>query len=340
MDTLRDTLADLVGKADEGQTIEVTPVEQPAVEPVVEETQAAKDRARDEAGRFVSGEKQPEVKQPEVVTPVTPVEVKRPQRPSSWKKDYWDDWEKIDPKVAEYINQRESEYAKGVSTYKSEFDQAKPVLEAIAPHRDLLTQHGIDPAKQIDKYFTIHRTLALGSPEQKLAVFQQMAADYQIPLQGLFRMQDGQVYLNQPPPPAQPDLNQLVERKFLDYQSRQEISNFVSAKDANGNPLRPHYEAVRSTMSQLLESGLANDLPGAYETALRLPQHRELFDEMQKQQTQQTEAQQLAKVKAETDRAKRAAVSIKGQTPQVSSSAKKGLRSTLEDAFAEVESRV
>ena len=64
-------------------------------------------------------------------------------RPTTWKKEYLPIWDKLTAgeqltpeeslKLAEYSNQRESEYKKGVSTYKQEADNAKSLVEAIAP---------------------------------------------------------------------------------------------------------------------------------------------------------------------------------------------------------------
>lgn len=62
-------------------------------------------------------------------------EVKPVTRPSTWKKEYVQIWDKMEAgeqiskedftKFAEYANQRESEYKKGVSTYKAEADRAR-----------------------------------------------------------------------------------------------------------------------------------------------------------------------------------------------------------------------
>ena len=70
-------------------------------------------------------------------------EVKPTSRPSTWKKEYVQIWDKMEKgeqiskedftKFAEYANQRESEYKKGVSTYKAEADRAKSYENAIAP---------------------------------------------------------------------------------------------------------------------------------------------------------------------------------------------------------------
>ena len=79
-------------------------------------------------------------------------EVKPVSRPSTWKKEYVQIWDKMEKgeqiskedftKFAEYANQRESEYKKGVSTYKAEADRAKSYEEAIAPYAQELQKRG------------------------------------------------------------------------------------------------------------------------------------------------------------------------------------------------------
>lgn len=48
------------------------------------------------------------------------------------------------------------------------------------------------------------------------------------------------------------------------------IETFRTETRADGQPAHPHFEAVQSTMSQLIRSGLAKDLGEAYEKAVRL----------------------------------------------------------------------
>jgi len=82
-------------------------------------------------------------------------EVKPVTRPSTWKKEYVQIWDKMEAgeqiskedfvKFAEYANQRESEYKKGVSTYKAEADRARSYEEAIAPFIPELQAQNISP---------------------------------------------------------------------------------------------------------------------------------------------------------------------------------------------------
>lgn len=343
--TLRDTIAEAFdehAELPEGSEPTVqTGLAAPAPETPLAPGEKIDDRPRDEHGKFIKAE-EPKLDE-KAAAPLEP-EVKRPPRPSSWKKDYWEHWDKLDPKLAEYLNQRESEFAKGVSTYKTEWERAKPILDSLAPHMPLYQQYGIDPAKQVGKYAEIHKTLALGTPEQKLNTFLQMAQDYQVPVQNLFtRGQDGQIYFNQqaaqPPaqaPQPQVDVASLVETKFTQYLAQQQARDFELAKDATGNPAHPHFDVVRDTMAQLLEAGLAEDIPSAYEAALRHPRHAEIFESDQQQRREKDETERQRKAQDEATRARKKAVSPRSATPAGNTTGSpKGLRAQLEAAVEE-----
>ncbi len=294
--TLRETLEAAVEQHTAEPTTttpppEVTSVEHTAAPGAAPETEQQKsDRLRDEKGRFVEGKAAPAKAAPQLPGAVVaqPVEIAKPhpQRPSRWKKDYWEKWDKIEPDVAEYILQREGEYAKGVSTYKGVHDQAKPILDALAPHLADFERMGINVGQQMDRYATIHKTLALGSPEQKLGLFAKLVQDYRIPVEQMFvRGQDGQVYLNQqlmqqaqaPAPQPQANVDQIVEQKLAQREAANETKNFREAKDASGQLLHPHFETVRETMAQLLDAKVVDDIPSAYDAALKLPKHSDLY---------------------------------------------------------------
>lgn len=333
--TLRDTLSEAFTAA-ETPAPEVP--ETPVVETQQETAQEKADRLRDEKGRFAS---KPETEAPQVAKPSdTPaVEPPKPlQRPSSWKKDYWDRWEKItaeDRNFAEYLLQREQQFASGVSTYKAELDNVKPILDAIQPFVPELQQYGIQPTQWIQQLGHAHRTLALGSPEQKMLMFARLAKDYNVPLEQMFvQGQDGQLYLNQQvqapvqQPAPQQDVKAVVSELLAEERIQQEIASMQSNAD-----LYPHFEAVRETMRGLLLAGVATDLKGAYEAAIALPKHAELREAMQEQQRQQEEARRAADAVAAAKRAKAQAVSVKSATPTgtVNSSGKRGLRELLSE---------
>lgn len=345
MGSLREALESAVSSV-EARESEITqapvepaePVAQAQLAPIeapIGETEAQKaDRLRDEKGRFVEGKTEPKVEaKPAVEVPVVP----RPARPSSWKKDYWDHWDKLDPKVAEYINQREGEYAKGVSTYKQEWDNAKPLLDAVAPFLPELQKNNIQPGQWISNLGRAHHALATGDGQTRLQMFAKLAQDYKVPLQALYDPAFAQQFVQQATqasqqPAPQVDVAMLVKQEFSAARNQEAINQFQAAKDAAGNPLYPHFETVKPDMALLLEAGKAQDLKSAYEKALRL--HDDLWQSEQDTKRKADEASRLEAQRKAVQAAKGSAVSVKSATPASAGAApKKGLRSQLEEAF-------
>jgi len=296
-------------------------------------------RARDETGKLLPGK----AVKPEPETPTAPV-VTRPPRPSSWKKDYWDHWEKLDPKLAEYINQRENEYAKGVSTYKTEWDQVRPIAEAMAQFAPELKENNIKPEVWISNLGNAHRMLAKGTPEAKLSMFLKLAQDYQVPVQNLFQQgQDGQVYFNpnvrpyQPAPQPQQDINEVVKKVLLEQSTAQEIQSFATATDDKGNLKHPHFDAVRHTMQGLLQAELATDIVDAYKQAIMHPRHSEIGASIRQQEEKEAADRKAQEQRDAVARARQKVISPRGSTPQVTDNQKpKGVRAAIESAYDSV----
>lgn len=327
--------------------------------------ETAEDRAerlRDEQGRFAKGADKaapaaktstakasgdlapPQYPQDQSATPET---VAKPQRPSTWKKDHWEAFDKLaaeNPKLAEYINQRESEYAKGVSTYKAEADRAREIQQALEPFMPELQQHGIQPSRWISDLGNAHRMLAMGTQQQKMQMFAKLAQDYRVDLRAFAPQPqigaDGQPLPQAPVEQFMPLLNPLYDQvsqlqgQLKTYQTQQEqqrqaeiqtqITRFAEGK--------PHFEQVRETMAGLLQSGLAQDLDAAYEAAVRMPQHDDIFQAMQQQQREEADRKAAEARQANVARARNSAVSPKsgGSTgPKAATNGKTGLRDTI-----------
>ena len=337
--TLRD---DIAASFDSVMDQGVTPSSQigasdPAPSTIGGETESQKtERLRDEAGRFAKGEqaKQEVGSQEKPIAPQTDVAKPRTPRPSSWKKDYDEHWNALDPKLAEYIQQRESEYARGVSTYKHEADSARQLNEAIAPFIPNLQKHGLEPTQWIRNLGTAHERLALGSQQDKIQTAAQLIRDYGIDPQGLFQLLSNPQAITQAQPqqPAPVDYEKIIEQKLTEREIQSEYNRFLSEAPEK----YPHYEAVKATMAGLLQSELAQDYPSAYEAALRHPRHADLFEQAQQQRQQQEQAAASAKSQAVVNRARSQAVSVKSSTPSgtmAPANGNKSLRGDIEAAF-------
>lgn len=311
-------------------------------------------RARDEHGRLLPGAakkdsaEQPEAAaQPQVATAQAAApalaETKKINRPSSWKKDHWeafDNLAKTNPALAEYINQRESDYAKGVSTYKTEAENAKQMMEAVAPFMPALQANNLQPAQWIKNLGGAHQALVYGDPQTKLSLFAQMARDYKVDLGQLFvRGQDGNIYYNpqlqqaaqqQPQPQlTQADIDKRVDQALVTRDALMQVERMKSDEKNY-----PHFDTVRPKMIGLLQSGLATSYDDAYQQAIRLDP--EIFEAQQEQQRQEKARVDAEAKQRVAEAARRNTVSVKSGTPTAAAAGTngaKGLRAQLSENF-------
>lgn len=251
-------------------------------------------------------------------------EITTKPRPSSWKKDYEEHWGKLDPILQDYIQQREADYAKGVSTYKNQWDMAQPIVEALRPFEESLKQNNVAPAQWITQLGNAHTQLVYGSPEQKLNMFAQLANDYGVNL-GQLTGQSG--YDPQFTQLAQ-ELNQ-IKNQWSSFQSSQEQLEQAQLQNeiASFKDDKPYFDEVRETMAGLLQSGMAHDLQSAYDKAIRL--NDDVFQKVNAEQAQKSEAAQREKVA----QAKAKVLSPKSTTPTASVSSGGKSASSARDAI-------
>jgi hypothetical protein len=307
---------------------------------------------RDEKGRFKAQEtstEQDSAEEPELVAEASDVPDEEIKRPTTWKKEYVEVWEKMQSgkpldkaefaKFAEYANQRESEYKKGVSAYKAEADNARELTQAIGQFVPELQKHGIHPVAWINNLGRAHYTLANGTYEQKLNAFNRLAQDYGIQLNQDALQMPEQAYVDpyqqqlmQQLQATQQQVQQLSAIREQEENARltQEISRVSSDKERF-----PHFDMVREDMAQLLERGLAPNLETAYAKAVRMNDEAYRLEQeklLKSANTQASKAQQVAKAKA-------TAVSPRSVTPSglVKSTDAKDRRSLLMANLADVE---
>jgi len=310
---------------------------------------------RDEKGRFKSNAEETSsqddsAEEPELVNEASDAnEETEVKRPTTWKKEYRDVWDKMQEgkpldkaefvKFAEYANQREAEYKKGVSTYKAEADNAREITNAIGPFIPELQRHGISPSAWINNLGRAHYTLANGSYEQKLTAFNRLAQDYGIQLNQDALQMPEQAYVD----PYQQQLMQQLQATqqqvqqlsaIREQEENARLSNEISRVSSNKERF-PHFDMVREDMAQLLERGLAQDLESAYAKAVRMNDEAFKLEQdklLRSTSSQASKAQQVAKAKA-------TAVSPKSVTPsgQVKNTDAKDRRSLLLASLADVE---
>ena len=357
-DDRRELLEAALEQAEEG-TLE-TPIETEIevnndpiqAENASEEASTEEGNNRDEKGRFKAQEtstEQDSTEEPDMVAEASDVPDEEIKRPTTWKKEYVEVWNKMQEgkpldkaefaKFAEYANQRESEYKKGVSAYKAEADNARQLTEAIGPFVPELQQQGIHPVAWINNLGRAHMILSKAPYDQKVQMFHRLAADYGIQLNSDSLQMPEQAYVDpyqqqlmQQLQATQQQVQQLSAIREQEENARltQEISRVSSNKVAF-----PHFEMVREDMAQLLERGLAQDLESAYAKAVRMNDEAYKLEQeklLKSAGNQASKAQQVAKAKA-------TAVSPKSVTPsgQLSKADAKDRRSLLMASLADAE---
>jgi hypothetical protein len=317
-----------------------------------EEASVEESDNRDEKGRFKAEETssdQDTAEEPDMVGQDSDVPDEEIKRPTTWKKEYVEVWNKMQEgkpldkaefaKFAEYANQRESEYKKGVSAYKAEADNARQLTEAIGQFAPELQAQNIHPVAWINNLGRAHMILSKAPYDQKVQMFHRLAQDYGIQLNQDAVQMPEQAYVDpyqqqlmQQLQATQQQVQQLSAIREQEENARltQEISRVSSDKERF-----PHFEMVREDMAQLLERGLAPNLETAYAKAVRMNDEAYKLEQeklLKSASTQASKAQQVAKAKA-------TAVSPRSVTPsgQVSKTDAKDRRSLLMANLADAE---
>jgi hypothetical protein len=357
-DDRRELLEAALDQAEEGtleapieKEIEVNddPIE---TENASEEASTEEGNNRDEKGRFKAQEAsadQNSAEEPELVAEASDVPDEEIKRPTTWKKEYVEVWNKMQEgkpldkaefaKFAEYANQREAEYKKGVSAYKNEADNARQLTDAIGPFVPELQAQGIHPVAWISNLGRAHMVLSKAPYEQKVQMFHRLAQDYGIQLNSDSLQMPEQAYVD----PYQQQLMQQLQATqqqvqqlsaIREQEENARLSNEISRVSSNKVAF-PHFEMVREDMAQLLERGLAQDLESAYAKAVRMNDEAYKLEQeklLKSASNQASKAQQVAKAKA-------TAVSPKSVTPsgQLSKADAKDRRSLLMASLADAE---
>ena len=355
-DSRRDMLEAALEQSEEG-TLEAPTEKEIEVNDDPIQAEVEESNQRDEKGRFKpkaeetnsSDDTPEETELPTETVDADEKEVKA-QRPTTWKKEYvevWDKMEKGEPlkkedfaKFADYANQREAEYKRGVSAYKAEADNARQLTQAIGPFIPELQAQNIHPVAWINNLGRAHMVLSKAPYNEKVQMFHRLAQDYGIQLnQDSLQMPEQQYVdpyqqqLMQQLQATQQQVQQLSQIREQEENARltSEISRVSSNKERF-----PHFEMVREDMAQLLERGLAPDLETAYAKAVRMNDEAYKLEQdklLRSASSQASKAQQVAKAKA-------TAVSPRSTTPsgQVSKSEAKDRRSLLMANLSDAES--
>lgn len=300
--------------------------------------------ARDASGKFIPKDSKAQ----------TPVAGTAPQAgtdaaPASLSAEIKAQWGKLEAPVKAEFNRltRESQNAvqkvqRELTDYKRDRQAIDPVLQ---PFENLCKQNGLYAPQMLHNYIEWSK-LAETNPTQFLKAYcQRMNISLDQMVQGGTPDQvDPSVrsVVQQAIAPLQAQVQQYVgsQQAQVQQQANEALTAFSTAADAQGQPLRPHFEKVLPVMAQLWgevkrqNPGMSNDqqLQAAYDAACRADPviHRELVQ--REFDTKQNQAKQDA---AKRSAAARAAMVSPGSSPPAASAGGKATAS-IADILSEL----
>jgi hypothetical protein len=301
-------------------------------------------RARDEFGRF-KGNEQPEDAVADDADAVADAEQESEtdadakeslQPPSSWRANVRDQFAALPAEVQEEVLRRESDFHKGIEQYRTDADYGRNLKSVFAPYQQDFASLGVNETQAVSSLLQTERTLRLGTPEQKLAIFQSMASSYGVPVEALVS-DDGDVrqtaMLNAQLTSRLNQLEQQLHGFTTAQQSQVQAQVTDSITKFASDPANKWFSDVREDMGRLLEGGIAADLQDAYDKACNMrPDIRAAIAAQQQREAdekRQKEAQQRV-IQAK----KSASVNVRQSGPKpVASNAPRTIDDTLREVY-------
>lgn len=316
MSDLRSALESAFEKSESSEPVEVKsePQVQDATIPAEKVEPRTETRSRDEAGKFKPVDKP--IEKPAEPAPVAEVPVRK--APSSWKPAAQEAFLKADrgesltPEEVKMLTaeaeRRESDFHKGVSEFKTHSDRARAYDQAIAPYQAHLQAMRVDAPTAIGALLKADYTLRNSDPATKAQYFQNLAKEYGIDLsnQEMPNYSPQEQFLMQ-------QMQELRQRQdsWQNSIAQQESERAQSALSQFTQAEKPHFEAVRNDMADLMQAGKAKTLEEAYDMAVWMrPDIRSTLIEQQRAEVQRKAEEQTHALKA-----KAASVSVRGSSP-------------------------
>lgn len=263
-----------------------------------------------------------------------------PEPPKTWRKEASAVWATLPPEAKAEVLKREEDIFKGIESYKVDATFGKTLKGIIAPYEGILRQQNIDPVKQIGNLMQAHYTLATGTPEARVSMFQRIAAEYGV---DLAQLSGGEApYIDPTVKALQSELAGVKFQLSAAERGRQAEVAAANAKQVDAfasDTKNAYFNEVADEMATLLRRGVVGTLQEAYDKAVWL--------------NPVTRAKEVARSSAEAakaaaaEAAAKAAAAKKATAANVRTSAKSGsattplgsIDDTLAAAFASIKAR-
>ena len=212
-------------------------------------------------------------------------------------------WAALPETVREALQQREEETHKIATKVDRERQIGRHFDTMVERYKPLIEQEGGTPLAAVADLLETARVLRQGSPEQKIALLNQVAAQFGIDME--------QAYYARPDPQLARAGLEIARRdaQLATYQAQDAAAanETVEQQITDFRVDHEHFDTVAPEMSRLIESGLATGLQDAYDRAIYT--NETLRSTLIEQDVVKRLADERAKQAAAVSKAKRAGVS-------------------------------
>jgi hypothetical protein len=189
--------------------------------------------------------------------------------PKSWKKDMAPHWEKLPPEVHDYVYARENDVMRGIQQYQQGYQSWDTLTKPFSP---IFQQNpDVNPIQLMQGLMNTHLQLLNPSApiEKKREMALRILSDYGITLDG--------AQITQADPGLLAELNTLrselgqIKQTFSTQQKQAHDAQVQSHLDAintfASKPENEYFSEVGNDILRFIQTGVAKDLPSAYEMA-------------------------------------------------------------------------
>jgi hypothetical protein len=269
-----------------------------------------------------------------------PVASEPPARaPEGWTAEAKAEFANLPKVIQNEVLRREADIHRGLTRDSEERAFAKQMREVVTPYMPIINAEGGNPVAAVQNLLNTAYVLRTASPAEKGRLIAQIAQEYgaQMPVPGEQPYIDPQVQALQS---RVAQMDQWIQQSQISQQQQQELALQSQIQAFASDPANQHFEQVKAHMASLLSNGLAADLKDAYQQAIWA--NPDVRSSLLKQQEAEKEEKLKSAMRARTDKARSAAVSVRGSpgTAVPTAAVERSLRDELAAQFAAVSGRV
>lgn len=259
--------------------------------------------------------------------------------PEGWTAEAKAEFGNLPKVIQNEVLRREADIHKGLTRDSEERAFAKQMREVVTPYMPIITAEGGNPVAAVQNLLNTAYLLRTASPAEKGRMIQQLAQQYgaEMPAPGEQPYVDPTVQALQS---RVAQMDQWIQQSQISQQQQQEMAVQSQIQAFASDPANQHFEQVKAHMASLLSNGLAADLKDAYQQAIWA--NPDVRSSLLSEQSRTAEEKRIADIKARTDKARSAAVSVRGSpgTAVPTAAIERSLREELAAQFAAVSGRV